>query len=141
MKREDKRKMKDDEIALSFSKNFIRKERIPMTSGTGDSYELLVIEMPDEEGEKHEIKRTFTVPVSRVYTDKKHEFVRYTYLKKEGQYRVMRSLYDKEARLARVEETCQMSGQEIADVFNRYRERKRKEFEKTLTPDDQKEGK
>ena len=140
MKREDKRKMKDDELALSFSKTFIR-DKLTIPSSEGGSYELYIIEMPDEEGDEHEIKRTFTVPVSKLRTDKKYEFIRYTYLKKDRQYRVMRSLYDEEQRSTRVEETCQMTGQEIADVFNRYRDRKRKEAENKLTPDDQKKGK
>ena len=140
MKREDKINVKENEIALRFSKSFIR-DRILVPSSEGGSYELYIIEMPDEDGDEHEIKRTFTAPVSKVYTDKKHDFMRYTYLEKDGLYRVMRSLYDEEQRSTRVEETCQMTGQEIADVFNRYRDRKRKEAENKLTPDDQKEGK
>ena len=131
MKREDIRKMKDDEIALSFTKSFIR-DKLTLPSPKGGTYDLYIIEMPDEEGDEHEIKRTFTVPESRLKTDRKYNYIRYTYLKKEGLYRVMRSIYDEEARSTRVEETCQMTGQEIADVFNRYRDRKRKEFEKNM---------
>ena len=131
MKREDKRKMKDDEIALSFSKSFIR-DRITLPSSNGGSYDLYIIEMPDEEGDEHEIKRTFTVPESRLKTDKKYDYIRYTYLKKDGLYRVMRSRYDENARSTRVEETFQMTGQEIADVYARHRDRKRKEFEKSM---------
>ena len=140
MKREDKRKMKDDEIALSFSKSFIR-DTMTLPSSEGGSYDLYIIEMPDEEGDEHEIKRTFTVPVSRLKTDRKYEFIRYTYLKKDRLYRVMRSLYDENARSTRVEENIQMTGQEIADVFRRYRERKTKQFEEALTPEEKKEGK
>ena len=140
MKREDKRKMKDDEIALSFSKSFIR-DTMTLPSSEGGTYELYIIEMPDEEGDEHEIKRTFTVPVSRLKTDKKHDFIRYTYLKKDRLYRVMRSHYDENARSTRVEESMQMTGQEIAEVFARYRERKSREFEKSLDPDGEKEGK
>ncbi len=132
--------MKDNEIALSFSKSFIR-DRLTLPSQEGGSYDLYIVEMPDEVGDEHEIKRTFTVPESKMNIDKKHDFIRYTYLKKDGLYRVMRSLYDKDARSTRVEETFEMTGQEIADVFERYRDRKRKKFEKSLTPDDQKEGK
>ena len=132
--------MKDDEIALSFSESFIR-DRLTLPSVEGGSYDLYIIEMPDEEGDIHEIKRTFTVPVSRLKTDGKHGFIKYTYLKKDGFYRVMRCLYDKNARSTRVEENFQMTGQEIADVFRRYRERKTKQFEGTLTPEEKKEGK
>ncbi len=139
MKREDKRKMKDGEIALSFSESFIR-DRLTLPSTEGGSYDLFIIEMPDEEGDVHEIKRTFTVPVSRLKTDKEHEFIKYTYLKKDGFYRVMRCLYDKNARSTRVEENFQMTGQEIADVFKRYGERKTRQVEKAFTPKEKKEG-
>ncbi len=132
--------MKEDDVAVSFYESFIRN-KLTLPSSEGGSYELYIIEMPDEEGDEHEIKRTFTVPTSKLRTDKKYEFIRYTYLKKDRQYRVMRSLYDEEQRSTRVEETCQMTGQEIADVFSRFRDRKRKEAENKLTPDDQKEGK
>ncbi len=137
---ERKTEMKEDDVAVSFYESFIRN-KLTLPSSEGGSYELYIIEMPDEEGDEHEIKRTFTVPVSKLRTDKKYEFIRYTYLKKDRQYRVMRSLYDEEQRSTRVEETCQMTGQEIADVFSRFRDRKRKEAENKLTPDDQKEGK
>ena len=132
--------MKEDEVAISFLESFIRKERITVPSGDGDSYELNVIEMPDEEGDEHEIKRTFTVPMRRVFTDRKYSYVKYTYLKKDKEYRVMRCIYDEEARSRTVEESYMMTGQQIANVFNRYRDRKRKEQEKKMTSDSQKEG-
>ena len=132
--------MKEDEVAISFLESFIRKERITVPSGDGESFELNVIEMPDEEGDEHEIKRTFTVPVRRVFTDRKYSYVKYTYLKKDKEYKVMRCLYDEEARSKTVEESCMMTGQQIANVFNRYRDRKRKELEKSVTPDNKKEG-
>ena len=132
--------MKEDEVAISFLESFIREERITVPSGSGESFELNVIEMPDEEGDEHEIKRTFTVPVRRVFTDRKYSYVKYTYLKKDKEYKVMRCLYDEEARSKTVEESCMMTGQQIANVFNRYRDRKRKELEKSVTPDGNKEG-
>ena len=132
--------MREDEVAISFLENFIRKEKITVPSGDGESFELNVIEMPDEEGDEHEIRRTFTVPVKRVFTDRKYNYVKYTYLKKDKEYRVMRCLYDEEARSRTVEESCTMTGQQIANVFNRFRDRKRKELEKPATADSQKEG-
>ena len=125
--------MKDDEIALSFSKSFIR-DLITMPSADGGSYKLYIIEMPDEEDDVHEIKRTFTVPEEKLKTDRKYDYIKYTYLKKNRQYRIMRTRYDENARVQRVLETCHMTGQEIADVFSRYRDRKRKQFEETLKP-------
>ncbi|MBR4462396.1 MAG: hypothetical protein IKS51_07445 [Erysipelotrichaceae bacterium] len=132
--------MKDDEIAVSFSKSFIR-DRLTLPSTEGGSYDLFIIEMPDEEGDERKIKRTFTVPESRLKTDKKYEYIRYTYLKKDRLYRVMRALYDENARSTRVEETFEMTGQEIHDVFNRYRNRKRQEFERKFESQETKEGK
>ena len=132
--------MKDDEIALSFSESFIRN-KLTLPSVEGGSYDLYIIEMPDEEGDEHIIKRTFTVPESKLRPDKKYEHIKYTYLKKDRRYRVMRSLYDENSRSTRVEETCEMTGQEIADVFNRYRSRKRKDFEKNFVQKEKKEEK
>ena len=131
--------MREDEVAISFLESFIRKERITVPTGDGESFELNVIEMPDEEGDEHEIKRTFTVPVSRVYTDRKYSYVKYTYLKKDKEYKVMRCLFDEDARSKTVEESYTMTGQQIANVFNRYRDRKRKEQEKSFMPDSRKE--
>ena len=132
--------MREDEVAISFLESFIRKEKITVPSGDGESFELNVIEMPDEEGDEHEIRRTFTVPVKRVFTDRKYNYVKYTYLKKDKEYRVMRCLYDEEARSRTVEESCTMTGLQIANVFNRFRDRKRKELEKSATAGSQKEG-
>ena len=131
--------MKDDEIAVSFSMSFIR-DRLTLPSTEGGSYDLFIIEMPDEEGDEREIKRTFTVPESRLKTDKKYNYIRYTYLKKDRLYRVMRALYDENARSTRVEETFEMTGQEIHDVFSRYRNRNRQEFEKKFESQKTKEG-
>ena len=136
---ERKSEMREDEVAISFLESFIRKERITVPTGDGESFELNVIEMPDEEGDEHEIKRTFTVPVSRVYTDRKYSYVKYTYLKKDKEYKVMRCLFDEDARSKTVEESYTMTGQQIANVFNRYRDRKRKEQEKSFMPDGRKE--
>ena len=86
-----------------------------------------------------ELKRTFTVPVSRGYTDRKYSYVKYTYLKKDKEYKVMRCLFDEDARSKTVEESYTMTGQQIANVFNRYRDRKRKEQEKSFMPDGRKE--
>lgn len=134
MKRKDEQKMKDDEIALSFSKSFIRT-KIPMKAGDGKEYQLYIIEMPDEENDQQDIKRTFTVEESRLGTDRKYDYIKYTYLKKDRHYRVMRSRYDENSKTVIVKETSEMTGQEIADVFARYRSRKRKEFEDQLKPE------
>ena len=123
--------MKENEVAISFSESFIR-DKLTLPSTNGGSYELYIIEMPDEENDIHDIKRTFTVPVRFLYTDSKYSNIRYTYLLKDKYYRVMRAMYDSENRVSRCMETNQMTGQEIADVFKRYRDRKRKEFENSL---------
>ena len=39
--------MKDDEIAVSFSMSFIR-DRLTLPSTEGGSYDLFIIEMPDQ---------------------------------------------------------------------------------------------
>ena len=132
--------MREDEVAISFLESFIRKEKITVPAGDGESFELNVIEMPDEEGDEHEIRRTFTVPVKRVFTDRKYSYVKYTYLKKDREYKVMRCLYDEDARSRKVEESYTMTGQQIANVFNRYRDRKRKEQEESFMPVTRKEG-
>ena len=126
--------MKDDEIALSFSKSFIRT-KIPMKAGDGKEYQLYIIEMPDEDNDQQDIKRTFTVEESRLGTDRKHDYIKFTYLKKDRHYRVMRSKYDEKSKTVIVKETTEMTGQEIADVFARYHSRKRKEFEDKLKPE------
>ena len=127
--------MNEDEVAVSFSKSFIR-EKVSFPSGDGTSYERYVIEMPDEEGDRHEIRRTFTVPVSYLHTDRKYEYIKYTYLKKDRLYRVMRALYDSDYRTRRVESDEQMTGKQIAEVFERYRDRRRKELEAKLTAEE-----
>ena len=129
--------MKENEVAISFSESFIR-DKLTLPSVDGGSFELYIIEMPDEEGEDQEIKRTFTVPVKYLYTDSKHSFIRFTYLLKDKYYRVMRAMYDSENRVTRCMETNQMTGQEIADVFKRYRARKSKKFEESLTAKERK---
>ena len=131
--------MKEEEVSISFNQSFIR-ERVTLPSADGGSYELYIIEMPDEVGDEHEIKRTFTVPVSRLYTDRKYDYIKFVYLLKDKNYRVMRALYDSDYRARRVESDFHMTGQEIADVFHRYRERRRKELEKTVTADPAREN-
>ena len=127
--------MNEDEVAVSFSKSFIR-EKVAFPSGDGTTYERYIIEMPDEEGDSHDIRRTFTVPVSYLHTDRKHEYIKYTYLKKDKLYRVMRALYDSDYRTRRVESDEQMTGKQIAAVFERYRDRKRKEFEAKMAAEE-----
>ena len=131
--------MKDNEIALKFSEKWI-KDRMTLPSADGGTYELYIIEMPNEEGDDTEPKRTFTVPVSRVYPDQDKEYLKYTYLLKERQYRVMRAEYDRENRASRVIETCTMSAEDIKAVFDRYRDRKRKNFESQFIPEEKKEN-
>ena len=126
--------MKEEEVSISFNQSFIR-ERVTLPSADGGSYELYIIEMPDEEGDKHEIKRTFTVPASRLHTDRKYDYIKFVYLLKDKNYRVMRALYDSDYRARRVESDFHMTGQEIADVFQRYRDRKKKKLEKDLNAD------
>ena len=123
--------MKENEVALSFYKSFVR-EKIKLPSVDGGTYELYIIEMPDEEGEEQEIRRTFTIPVPYLHTDREHSYIKYTYLKKDKLYRVMRASYDSEQRVTRCLENTQMSGKQIAAVFERYRKRKRKEFEQSF---------
>lgn len=131
--------MKDNEIALSFSEKFI-KDKMTLPSADGGTYDLYIIEMPNEEGDDTEPKRTFTVPVSSVRTDNKYDYIKYTYLRKERQYRVLRAEYDKEQKASRVLETCTMSAEDIKAVFDRYRDRKRKNFEKQLSIEEKKES-
>ena len=131
--------MKDNEIALKFSEKWI-KDRMTLPSADGGTYELYIIEMPNEEGDDIEPKRTFTVPVSRVHQDQDKEYLKYTYLLKERQYRVMRAEYDRENRASRVIETCTMSAEDIKAVFDRYRDRKRKNFENQFIPEEKKEN-
>ena len=131
--------MKDNEIALKFSEKWI-KDRMTLPSADGGTYELYIIEMPNEEGDDIEPKRTFTVPVSRVHSDQDKEYLKYTYLLKERQYRVMRAEYDRENRASRVIETCTMSAEDIKAVFDRYRDRKRKNFENQFIPEEKKEN-
>ena len=131
--------MKDNEIALKFSEKWI-KDRMTLPSADGGTYELYIIEMPNEEGDDTEHKRTFTVPVSRVHQDQDKEYLKYTYLLKERQYRVMRAEYDRENRASRVIETCTMSAEDIKAVFDRYRDRKRKNFESQFIPEEKKEN-
>ena len=131
--------MKDNEIALKFSEKWI-KDRMTLPSADGGTYELYIIEMPNEEGDETEPKRTFTVPVSRVYSDQDKEYLKYTYLLKERQYRVMRAEYDRENRASRVIEICTMSAEDIKAVFDRYRDRKRKNFENQFIPEEKKEN-
>ncbi len=128
--------MKDDEIALSFYKSFIRT-RLRIPSVDGGSYEFYIIEMPDDENDVHEIKRSFTVPVSKLKNDKRDKNIKFTYLKKDREYRVMRSLYDENSRSTRVEETGLMTGQQIADVFRMFRNRQREKFEEKFIPHDE----
>ena len=71
-----------------------------------------------------------------VHTDRKYEYIKYTYLKKDRFYRVMRALYDSDYRTRRVESDEQMTGKQIADVFERYRDRRRKELEAKLTAEE-----
>ena len=131
--------MKDNEIALKFSEKWI-KDRMTLPSADGGTYELYIIERPNEEGDDTELKRTFTVPVSRVHPDQDKEYLKYTYLLKERQYRVMRAEYDRENRASRVIETCTMSAEDIKAVFDRYRDRKRKNFENQFIPEEKKEN-
>ena len=131
--------MKDNEIALKFSEKWI-KDRMTLPSADGGTYELYIIEMPNEEGDDTEPKRTFTVPVSRVHQDQDKEYLKYTYLLKERQYRVMRAEYDRENRASRVIETCTMSAEDIKAVFDKYIDRKRKNFENQFIPEEKKEN-
>ena len=127
--------MNEDEVAVSFSKSFIR-EKVTFPSGDGTTYERYIIEMPDEEGDSHEIRRTFTVPVSYLHTDRKYEYIKYTYLKKDKYYRVMRALYDSDYRTRRVESDEQMTGKQIAAVFDRCRDRKGKELDAKMAAEE-----
>ena len=120
--------MNDKEIDLTFSKNWI-KDKLTLPASDGGTYDLYIIEMPNEEGDETEPKRTFTVPVNRVFDSKYHEDLKYTYLAKERQYKIIRAEYDKENRAQRVFEACMMSAEEIKAVFTRYRDRKRKDYE------------
>ena len=129
--------MNEDEVAVSFYQSFIR-EKVAFPSGDGTTYERYIIEMPDEEGEHHEIRRTFTVPVTYLHTDKKYEYIKYTYLKKDRLYRVMRALYDSDYRTRRVESDEQMTGKQIAEVFERYRNRKSRELKERFMPEEDK---
>ena len=132
-------KPKDDEITLYFSKSWIVKT-IVLNSADGTPYKLCIIEMPDDEGNEWEVKRTFTVPEYLIEEDKIYDFKRKTNLKKNKPYRILRAKYDKEARVTRVLENTTLTGQEIHDVFYRYGQRKDKELKKALTPDKHKEG-
>ena len=125
--------MKENEVAISFNESYVR-DKIAVPSADGGSYELYIIEMPDEEGDKKENRRTFTVPVSRLYTDKKKSYIKFVYLLKDKKYRVLRAKYDSEARTTRVDEVIMMTGQDIKDVFIRHYENQKKLREKSVTP-------
>ena len=127
--------MNEDEVAVSFSKSFIR-EKVTFPSGDGTTYERYIIEMPDEERDSHEIRRTFTVPVQYLHTDYVFKDIRYTYLKKDRYYRVMRALYDSDYRTRRVESDERMTGKQIAAVFERCSGRKGKEPEAKMASEE-----
>ena len=67
--------MKDNEIALRFSEKFI-KGKMTLPSVDGGTYDMYIIEMPNEEGDDTEFKRTFTVPVKGVYDDNKYKYIK-----------------------------------------------------------------
>ena len=52
----------------------------------------------------------------------------------------MRAEYDRDNKASRVIETCTMSAEEIKAVFDRYRDRKRKNFESQFIPEEKKEN-
>ena len=128
-------KTNSNEITIYFSKNWIRTI-LDMPSANGETYRLCIIEMPDDEGKEQKTKRTFTQYESNIETDEKNEYIRRTKLIKNGKYRVQRADYDRETKVRKILEQHEMSGQEIADVFRRYSERKRKELENSFIPKD-----
>ena len=131
--------MKDNEIALRFSEKFI-KGKMTLPSVDGGTYDMYIIEMPNEEGDDTEFKRTFTVPVKGVYDDNKYKYIKYTYLLKERHYKVIRAEFYDDFRVKNQHESTLMSAEEIKAVFDRYRDRKRKNFESQFIPEEKKEN-
>lgn len=125
--------MNENEVSISFFKSSI-KGKISMKTGKGEEYKLYVIEIPDDEENIQNHKRTFTVPEYRLKTDKKRDYVKYTYLQKDRNYRVIRAEYDSDNRVNRCLEDGMMTGQQIANIFEKNRKREKKELEESFKP-------
>ena len=122
-----KKHMKENEIAIRFSKNCIVRE-FDYKDGEKTTA-MAIIALPDEIRDDSRPARTFLWEKSLIHEDTKKSWMRYTYAAKDRQICVQRNSYDRETKRSQTLSEEYLSAEQISDIF--YQERVRKAAEKS----------
>lgn len=123
-----KNKMKENEVAVRFYQGFITKENIVVKDIDGKDVKLARVKIPNDDPNDKQPRRSFACRESLIGTDLKNPNMRYVYLKKDKEYRVIRKNFDAETKKSEIIEDIKMTGQAIADTFQTERDREYAEW-------------
>lgn len=119
--------MKENEVAVRFYEGFISKENVTLKEGD-KSVKMVRVKMPNDDPDDSQVRRSFIVRESSVGTDTKNPHMKYVYLNKDSEYRVVRKNFDPETKKSEILEDIKMTGQAISDIFKADRDREYAEY-------------
>ena len=121
-KEENKMSEKKEDIAVRFYEGYVSKEIINFKNKDGSKIKLARVKMPNDPGDER-VRRSFLVKESAIGTDIKNQHMRYVYLPKDVEFKVVRRNFDPETKKSEILTEEKMTGQQIADVFDKERDR------------------
>lgn len=113
---------KREDVAVRFYEGMISKEIVNFKKGDS-TIKMKRIKLPNDDPTDSQVRRSFLVKESAIGTDLKNPHMKYVYLGKDAEYKVVRKNFDPETKKAEILEESKMTGQAIADTFKAERDR------------------
>ena len=132
----ERKSMKENEVPVKFYEGFISREVVSIKNGD-KSIPGKRIKMPNDDPTDTRVRRSFVVKEAQIGTDTSNPHMRYVYLNKKDkngndiEYRVVRKNYDPETKKSEILEDIKMTAEQIADTFQKERDREYAEWKAT----------